>query len=233
MDTPLVSIIIPVYNGGQYLAKTLESIVSQDYHPFETIVVDDGSTDNSANVAQAYKNVRYIYQDNQGVPIARNTGIDAALGEFVAFSDQDDLWTANKLKLQAEYLIEHPDIDYVISKKRLFLEPGVERPSWLKKELLENDQLAYTPSALVARKSAFEKIGQFDTNFQTASDVEWFFRAKDAKIPMAIIPEVLVIKRIHAENQSYHVNALHKEYLKLVRASIHKQRQQPQKTSAS
>lgn len=226
MSQPLVSVILPVYNGEQYLADTLDSIFAQDYCPFEVIVVDDGSSDDSAEIIQSYKDVCYIYQANQGVPVARNTGITAAHGEYIAFSDQDDLWLPNKLRVQMGFLLQHPDVQYVLCKNRLFLEPGIKRPSWLKQELLESPQLDFSPGALVARKTIFQQLGQFDPNYQTASDVDWIFRAKDANIPMHTITEVLVHKRIHAGNQSYQVNRLHKEYLKLVRASIQKQRQQ-------
>ncbi|MFC1852545.1 glycosyltransferase family A protein [candidate division CSSED10-310 bacterium] len=226
MCQPLVSIIVPVYNGQTYLPETLDSIFTQDYQPFEVIIVDDGSTDSSAEIARTYKHLRYIYQSNQGVPVARNTGIAASHGEFIAFSDQDDLWLPNKLRVQMEYLLQHPDVQYVLCKNRLFLEPEIERPAWLKLELLESPQLDFSPGALLARKTIFQYLGPFNVNFQTASDVDWIFRAKDANIPMSIVAEVLVHKRIHAGNQSYQVNRLHKEYLKLVRASIQKQRQQ-------
>lgn len=226
MSQPLVSVILPVYNGAQYLADTLDSIFAQDYRPFEVIVVDDGSTDDSAKIAQSYQQIRYIYQENQGVPVARNAGIAAAQGEFVAFSDQDDLWISHKLSLQMEYLLQHPEVQYVLCKKRLFLEPGIKPPPWLRKELLESDQLDFSPSALVARKEVFQQIGQFNSELQTASDVDWMFKAKDAHIPMKTIEDVLVHKRIHAGNQSYQVDALHKEYLKLIRASIQQQRKQ-------
>ena len=100
MDKPLVSVIVPVYNGEHYLSFAIHSILRQDYHPSEVIVVDDGSTDNSANIARSFKEVRYIHQSNQGVAMARNVGIAAARGEFIAFLDADDLWTPNKLSIQ-------------------------------------------------------------------------------------------------------------------------------------
>jgi len=223
-DNPLVSVIIPVYNGEQYLAKTIDSVLAQTYRPFEIIVLDDGSIDNSAEIAQSYKEVRYIYQSNQGVPVARNAGISAARGEFIAFLDQDDMWDSNKLAVQMEHLVKNPKLGYVIGKQRLFLEPGVEMPSWLREKLLREDQMGYLPSALLVRVSVFEQTGGFDPDHQTASDVEWFFKAKDMGIPMAVIPEALVYRRIHSDNQSSQVNALHSEYLKIVRLSVKRQK---------
>jgi glycosyltransferase involved in cell wall biosynthesis len=104
----LVSVIVPVYNGERYLSAALESIFAQDYHPFEVIVVDDGSGDSSAAIAKSFKSVQYIYQTNQGIANAWNLGIDASKGELIAFLDCDDLWTPNKLRLQVDYLVNHP-----------------------------------------------------------------------------------------------------------------------------
>ncbi|MDF5726195.1 MAG: glycosyltransferase family A protein [Rhizonema sp. PD37] len=84
---PLVSVIIPAYNYAKYLAETLDSAFAQTYRPLEVIVMDDGSTDYTAEIVRAYPDVRYFYQENQGVSIARNVGIAAAEGEFIAFLD--------------------------------------------------------------------------------------------------------------------------------------------------
>ena len=98
----LVSVIIPVYNGENYLSQAIDSVIDQTYSPIELIIVDDGSTDKSKEIASSYSQVNYVYQENQGVAIARNTGIFKSQGEYIAFLDQDDIWTANKLKLQVD-----------------------------------------------------------------------------------------------------------------------------------
>src|SRR5213078_156464 len=111
-EQPLVSVIIPVYNGARYLRAALESVFAQTYRPIEVIVVDDGSGDDSGVIAQSFPDVHFIHQENQGVAAARNHGFDAARGEFIAFLDQDDLWTPEKLKVQVNYLLNHPDVGY-------------------------------------------------------------------------------------------------------------------------
>src|SRR5579859_5180997 len=164
MQSPLVSVIIPVYNGQQYLAAALDSVVKQDYSPLEIIVVDDGSTDESARVAQAYPEVRYLYQPNQGAAAARNAGIAAAEGALIAFLDHDDLWMPNKLRLHANYLLDNPQVRFTISTQLIYLEEGVERPDWLRVEDIEYPQPLL--SALVVRKETFFEIGVFDTSFK-------------------------------------------------------------------
>src|SRR5688500_924354 len=112
---PLVSVIIPVYNGARFLRAALESVFAQTYRPIEVIVVDDGSADDSGVIAQSFPEVRYIRQENQGVAAARNNAIEAARGEFFAFLDQDDLWTPEKLRLQIEHLLDHPEVGYTLT----------------------------------------------------------------------------------------------------------------------
>src|SRR4026207_773633 len=123
-ENPLVSVIVPVYNGRRYLRAALESVFAQTYRPIEVIVVDDGSVDDSGTIAQSFPEVRYMHQTNQGVAAARNNGIDAAQGEFFALLDQDDLWATDKLKVQVDYFLNHPDVGYTLTQQKFFLEPG-------------------------------------------------------------------------------------------------------------
>src|SRR5689334_4109904 len=108
MDKPLVSAIVPVYNGERYLAAALDSIVAQDYQPLEIIVVDDGSVDGTRAIAQGYAAVHYIYQADQGLGMTLHVGAAAAKGEFLAFLDADDLWATNKLNRQVNCLLQQP-----------------------------------------------------------------------------------------------------------------------------
>lgn len=143
-----------VYNGEKFITEALESILKQDYYPIELIVVDDGSSDNSAEIAQFYQKIRYVRQENSGVPVARNRGIEEAKGTFIVFSDQDDLWKPYKLKMQISCLLDHPETDFVISKRKLLLEAGVKRPSWLKGKLC-NPKMLTIPRVRCLQDSLF------------------------------------------------------------------------------
>ena len=221
---PLVSVIIPVYNGERHLASTLESVVAQDYRPIEILVIDDGSEDGSAGVAQGFPDVRYFHQHNQGPGVARNLGLENARGELVAFLDADDIWTPNKLRLQVGYLLDHPGTGIVFARQRIHLDPGVAKPSWLKDELLENDSVGYGVCTLVAWKTVFDQVGRFDPEFVLAEDADWFLRAKDAGIPVGVVPEVLLHQRIHGSNTRYRTAANQPLLLKAIRASVERQR---------
>ena len=223
---PLVSVIIPVYNGARFLRAAIESVFAQTYRPIEVIVVDDGSADDSGVIAQSFPEVRYIRQENQGVAAARNNAIEAAQGEFFAFLDQDDLWTPEKLRIQIEHLLNNPELGYTLTHQQFFLEPGTTLPPWFRKELLASVHTGWVLGTVVVRRSAFEQVGYFATGYSAANDSDWFFRAKAAGVPMAIIPELLLLKRIHESNDSGRAKEILSELLKVVRSSLDRQRAQ-------
>jgi glycosyltransferase involved in cell wall biosynthesis len=223
-EHPLVSVIIPVHNGAQYLRAALESVFAQTYRSFEVIVVDDGSADDSGAIAQSFPEVRYIHQENQGVAAARNNAVDGARGEFLAFLDQDDLWTPEKLGLQVHYLLAHPDVGYTLTQQKYFLDAGASLPAWFRKELLDSVHTGWVLGTMVVRRTVFEKVGNFATGYAAANDSDWFFRAKAAGIPMEVVPELLLLKRIHGANESRHAKEVLSELRKVVKSSLERQR---------
>ena len=220
MQEHLVSVIIPVYNGERYLDQTLDSVLRQDYQPIEIIVVDDGSTDRTAEIVRSYQTILYIYQNNQGPSAARNTGITAAQGEFVAFLDADDMWTPQKLRLQVAYLTQHLEVGFVYAHRRMIIEEGVEPPHWYR----EKDSPGLFAGTLVARKKIFEKVGLFNPEYRFGENAEWLARAKDAGISLAILPETLLISRVHGQNLTHHSDAMRSNVLKALKSSIDRQR---------
>lgn len=215
-----VSVIIPVFNGELYLRAALESVFGQEHKPYEVIVVDDGSTDSTAAIVSEFKDVLYVRQSNQGVATARNKALDMARGEFIAFIDQDDVWTPNKLAVQVQYFLDHPEVQYTLTHQEFFLEPGASIPTWFRKELLSEPHPGFVPSTLMARRSVFEKIGKFETQYSHASDSDWFFRASQAQLATAVIPEVLLLRRIHRENESSKAKIALGELRRVVKRSI-------------
>ena len=229
MITPLVSAVIPVKNGERYLSYAIESIMKNDYHPIEIIVVNDHSDDRTVEVARSFPKVRCLLNKGHGASNAYNTGIEAANGELIAFNAHDDLWTPEKLRVQVAYMMEHPEIQYTISRMKLFLEPGSTPPSGFKKHLLEGDHVGKLLETLMARKSLFERIGKFDPDVAISMDADWYARASDQQITMAIIPEVLLYRRVHNSNLSLSVTANNKGYneemLSILKRSVARKKQ--------
>ena len=202
MSNHLVSVIIIVKNGERFLASAIDSVLKQDYRPLDIIVLDGHSTDKTQVIARSYPDVRYLQQQKTGVSDAYNLGINCANGTLVAFLSHDDFWAPDKLTIQVDYLLENPEVQYTIAKFIYFLEPGTISPAGFRKELLKGEHVGRIMETLVARKSVFEKVGKFDTGLNIAGDVDWYSRANDLQIPMAIIPRVLLHKRIHGRNIS-------------------------------
>jgi glycosyltransferase involved in cell wall biosynthesis len=227
MNKPLVSVVVPVYNNADFISETINTIHEQDYQPIEILMVDDGSTDDSAILIQQFPDIRYIHQNNKGPGAAKNTGILASQGEYIAFLDADDLWKPNKISQQVAYFDQCPQLGYIITQMTLFMMPGIQKPSWLKPEFLQQALPAYLPSSLMVKRKTLMQVGLFDESLKTSDEVDWFFHAKDLAIPMAILPDVLVERRIHEHNLSNKINELHATLLESVKRSLLRKQLQP------
>lgn len=224
MNKPLISIIIPAHNGAAYLAEAIQSALNQTHPLIEILVIDNGSKDHTAQIAQSYPEVRYIYLANSDTTYARNYGISLAQGSLIAFLDQDDLWSPDKLTKQLSVIENNSKIEGVVCEQQMFLEPGHKKPHWLKQEFLEKTEPAYLPSALLVKRETLEKLHLFNPTFSLTSDVDWFFQAKHSGIEIALLPEALVQRRIHGDNASNRCHVIQKEILSIIRHSLQKRR---------
>ena len=220
-----VSVIIPVYNGAIHLQDTLASALAQSYPPCEILVVDDGSTDESAAVIQhmaatSIIPIRYSHQANQGPGAARNAGIARASGGLIALLDQDDLWLPEKLARQVSALRQSQDAGYAITHYQLFMNPDMVPPPWIRSARFQGPQAGFIPSCLVVRADTFARIGSFDPALRIGNDTDWFVRAHEAPIAMASVPEVLVMHRVHANNQLRDIEASNRDVLRVVRKAL-------------
>lgn len=204
MTHPTVSVVIPCYNAAPFLRETLESALNQTQPPLEVIVVDDGSTDDSASIAEAFGDpVRVIRQPNQGESVARNRGMEEALGEWIAFLDADDVWHRDKTAIQLE-AVKNRDSVCVHS----WFEWTGERsgspnipPQLLEEEYsvaaLIRNPLVHVSSALVRRNAA----PRFPDWTQRAEDMI-FFATLCERGSFVFCPEALLKYRKHESNQS-------------------------------
>ncbi len=231
MDKPLVSVVIPVYNGQRFLAQAIESVLGQSYAPCEIIVVDDGSSDGSAAIAQSFAAVHCVRQENQGQAAALNAGVKASQGTLLAFLDADDMWTPNNLDIQVDYLLRHPGLGYVIGRTLNFVEPGTQAPAHLTKDLLPGLSSLLSPGAIVVRKAIFEQVGYFSPDYEHAKDMDWFVRAKEAGVIMKTLSETVLHRRIHGLNQSFRTTPRTTDYIRVLKASLDRKRAMDAKAS--
>jgi glycosyltransferase involved in cell wall biosynthesis len=219
-----ISVIIPVYNGEKYLQVALDSVHGQNFESIEVIVVDDGSVDGTALIAKSNPKVRYIFQENQGHAVAKNTGLLHSTGNLISFLDADDFWPANKLQVQYAHLKTHPDLGCVIGKMRNFLDGGISRPEWIPGYMLADDGVALSLGAMLAHQWVFDQIGHFNVLYWHGNDLDWFIRLTEAKIPMGIMPDVFLHRRIHSSNLSKDQNVLARERIRILKASMDRKR---------
>jgi glycosyltransferase involved in cell wall biosynthesis len=218
-------VIVPTLNVERFLRDALDSVVAQTYRAWEIVLVDGGSADCTLAIARSYERVRPIRQRGTGLADAWNCGLEAAAGELIAFLDGDDRWEAVKLDRQVRVLQADAGVDCAITKARFVLEPGVELPAGFRPELLGSEHVASMPSALLARRAAFARIGPFDTRWAIAPDVDWFARAKDGGLRVEIVPEMLVHKRVHDRNLSTRGGAtFSRELVAVLRESVERRR---------
>jgi glycosyltransferase involved in cell wall biosynthesis len=196
----LISVIIPVYNGDRFLKQAIESVYSQTYFNVEIILIDDGSTDRTREIATSFPSVIYEYQENKGVASARNKGLEMAKGEFIAFLDADDFYPEDKLLTQLNYLLENPDVIFCLGHFNNFIEPGYTISEIDYDYFINHDKIGL-PS-LFTHKSVYETVGLFNAELIIGSDFEWFSRAIDAGVNYTILPKVLLNRRIHDSNLS-------------------------------
>jgi glycosyltransferase involved in cell wall biosynthesis len=222
-ETPAVSVVIPVRNNEHFLGAAIESVLDGDYDDHEVIVVDNDSTDGSAEVARRYP-VRYVHQANRGQAGGRNRGIEMARGELIAFLDSDDEWTPDKLSRQVGHLDANPRLDFLIAHMRAVLESGVPRPGWMPPKWLTDGERGALPGTLVARRCAFDRAGLFDPAFEITSDTDWFVRAADTGLRHDVLPDVLLLYRFHGGNASYRREELKLDLLRTMRASVERKR---------
>ena len=229
---PVVSVIIPVYNGERYLAEAIQSVLAQTLVPDEIIVVDDGSTDATAQIvadlaAAAPLPIHYIRQANQGPSVARNVGVRATVGKLFAFLDADDLWMQNKLSQQAALLDQCPELGYVGCHLRSLLVPGREWPVTLNRTYWESQPPSYTTSALLIQRATWEQVGPFDPKQQLGEDADWVMRARDLGVQAAVVPEALLVKRIHDQNLTHRAADMGSDLLIALRHSVRRKEGKP------
>jgi glycosyltransferase involved in cell wall biosynthesis len=185
--TKTFTVIIPAYNASQYLSETIDSVLAQTFDDFELLIIDDGSTDNTAEIANHYcqldNRVKLISQSNKGVASARNQGIKLANSKFIALLDADDLWLPNKLFSHFEHLHHNSQVGVSFAKVE-FLTSNGELTGYLSNSPLNGIKPAYllyenptiTPSNFILRREVFEQVGNFEEQMRSLEDLELLLR---------------------------------------------------------
>jgi glycosyltransferase involved in cell wall biosynthesis len=200
---PLVSIIIPYYNGERFIAETLNSLLKQNYSNLEIIIVSDGSLQSSLDVLEPFltlpnNQVRLIRQENMGQAAARNTGLRAAQGTIIGMIDQDDVWPVEHITNTLPYLLrENDSFDFVRGMtQKLQLQPDT---TW---KLQDPEFLPSLIGSALYTRSTIERVGFFDDTMREGEDFDWNTRLNELELLEKRIPETTLFWRKHTNNQS-------------------------------
>ena len=224
-----VSVIVPFFDPGPFLAEAVASVLAQDYRPLELLLVDDGSTDGhaaaAARLAEASAQVRLLRLPfNQGPAAARNAALREARGDIVTFLDADDLMLPGRLAYQTGYLEAHPRVDVVVGLAECVLAPGAPPPDWLRATDAKDGHRYHNAMTMLAPRRIFDRVGAFDPSYRVGEDTEWMLRARAAGVVIARVDRVLIHRRIHGANLTYRTAelraAIHRIVLRLARDRI-------------
>jgi glycosyltransferase involved in cell wall biosynthesis len=208
---PRVSVVIPTYNYARYVPEAVDSVLAQSFEELEVIVVDDGSTDQTAEILRSFgEQIRNIRQEHRGLSAARNTGIRAARGQYVAFLDSDDLWLPEKVSLQIARLDAEPEVGLVYCETLLFDDSALATPTlhsdWASHPSgrilpwLVRQNVIPSPTPIV-RRELFERVGLFDETLSACEDWDMWIRIGRV-CEIAYVNQVLAKYRRHRENMS-------------------------------
>jgi len=223
---PLISVIIPTYNRGWIVKEAIDSVLSQNFLDFELIVVDDGSTDNTKDILNAYKNnIKVLKHNNQGVSAARNKGISLASGMFIAFLDSDDLWMPDKLSMQVDFFNKNKEA-LICQTEEIWIRNNVRvNPKKRHKKLsgmIFEPSLCLcmvSPSAVMIKKELFEAVGLFDENLPACEDYDLWLRISSG-YPVYLIDTPLIIKRGGHDDQLSQAPGLDKYRIQAIKKII-------------
>lgn len=222
---PLISAIIPVFDGERYLGQAIDSALAQTYRPLEVVVIDDGSTDGSAAVARRYPaGVECHRQPHGGIGAARNRGAGLARGAFFAFLDADDLWTADKLERQAAALAGDARLDMVFGAVRQFVSPELDDAARRRIVYPDGVMAGYHPGAMLIRRDSFFRVGPFRTDCRVGEFIDWYARAMELGLRAEALLQPVMWRRLHAANQGIRQRQASADYLQVLKAALERRR---------
>ncbi len=217
---PSIGLIIAAWNAERWLGEALASVLEQSLPPVDVVVIDDGSTDATGEIAEGFgAPVRLLRQANGGIGAARNRGLELVEGELLTFLDADDLLTAGSLACRAQALAVQEDLDMVFGAVRQFSETIEGSPV-----PLGQARPGHLPTAMLARRAALERVGAFSTSTHVAEGLDWLLRARELGLPELTIEQQVIWRRVHGQNNSVRHRGEIGEYARALKASLDRRR---------
>jgi len=226
-NEPLISVVIPAYNAAAFIKKAINSVLTQSYKHLEIIIVNDGSIDKTTDIVNALsdKRIKLISQSNMGLSNARNTGIKASKGEYIAFLDADDYWKPEKLEKQLKLLTQHPEIGFCSTQTRVETPEGQFINDWLCPDIsistlhsifIQNAAITGSGSGVLVKKELQDLAGFFDESLKSLEDIDMWLRYA-AHSEYCCLPESLTVITKQPESMSCNLNTMRESAVKVLR----------------
>jgi glycosyltransferase involved in cell wall biosynthesis len=215
---PTVSVIIPAFNAAAFVGEAIESALAQTHRPAQIVVVDDGSTDGTADVVRGFRaQVELVQRTNGGISAARNSALGRCSGTHIAFLDADDTWEPRKLERQLAAMAEtSADLAFCLAVNFRRLSDGTIDTS----EVLHG----HAPSATLVTREGSDRVGLFNESLRVGEFLDWLARAREARLREVEVEEVLFRRRVHATNHGILQSANRVDYTRALRASLQRRR---------
>lgn len=224
----MIGVVIPAYNSVRFLPDTIASVRAQQGPPLPIVVVDDGSTDGTAELAESMgPDIRVIRQSNQGPAAARNAGVAATDVEWIAFLDADDLWPEGRISTLHDHVRTDPSLRLVVGRTQLV----VEKPADSGPSLERSGAPWHAPvfGSTLIHRDAFDLVGSIDSALEPAEDMDWFIRARERDLPTGVIPETTLLYRLHGDNLTSGADPIRRNMLVVLKRSLDRRRESGQK----
>jgi glycosyltransferase involved in cell wall biosynthesis len=222
---PVVTAAIPVRNGEAYLAEAIESVLTQTRAPSQVIVVDNGSTDASAEIARRYAEVEVVFEPRAGIGSARNAAMRAARGTHIAFLDADDLWQPEKTELQLAAFVADPELGLVFGHVRQFLSPDLAPEEAAALRVPAEPQPGLYIGAMLARREAIEAVGPWPEDVEVSDGLTFLLHVRELGIKQAMLAETVTLRRVHGRNHSILNRGRRAEFARLLKRSLDRRRE--------
>lgn len=223
---PLVSVIMAAYNAAEHIGEALESVLAQQWRPLEVVVVDDGSTDATAEIVRGYSEVVYVQQENQGPSAARNSAVEHSSGDFVANFDSDDLLPPTRIGDQVGYLLANPEVGAVFGRQE-----WLNAPEWMARDSVYGDVDGIPLSSVMFRRNVFFELGGYDTSFVHGEDMDLLVRMRERGIEYRVMPEIVLYRRYEPSSLTGG-RAPHEPLLRSLRAKLAREQQPGEETGS-
>lgn len=222
---PLVSVVMPAYNTETHITAALASIFQHQTQPLQVIVVNDGSTDATGARAAAFgERVTVLHQPNQGIFSALNRGIQAARGEWLTFLDADDLWMPERLEKQFAAFDAQPMLSSVYGQLQNFYSPETDATYRAQITCDPNPMPGLWQHTLLMRRADFLRVGLFETQWKLGAFIEWFERANELGMTYCVLPDVLLMRRLHPNNTGLREVAYRQDYARILKIVLDRKR---------